>query len=107
MEDHQHVERIDDEIMVLIRKSRFVVADTTGRNPNVLFEAGYALGLDRKVVWTCRDDDQASHPFDVRQYKRIGWRFGGEEALAHALRYAIENVVGGGPLRSETEAPAL
>jgi len=40
----EHVGKIDDEILVQIRKSRFVVADFTGHRAGVYFESGFALG---------------------------------------------------------------
>ena len=97
-EDQQHANKIDDQILVNIRRSRFVVVDATGRNPNVMFEAGFALGLGKTVLWTCQDEDHqdAKYPFDIRQYKRIPWQFGQEAKLAQELRFAIENVVGRG-----------
>jgi hypothetical protein len=44
IDQHEHVNRIDDEIVAMIRRSRFVVADFTGQRGGVYFEAGYALG---------------------------------------------------------------
>ena len=37
----QHVNRIDDEIIVQIREADFVVADFTGHRAGVYFEAGF------------------------------------------------------------------
>jgi nucleoside 2-deoxyribosyltransferase len=56
----EHVNKIDDEIIAEIRRSRFLVADFTSE-PNqprggVYFEAGFALGLNIPVIWTCRED---------------------------------------------------
>ncbi|MEZ0237988.1 MAG: hypothetical protein ACAH06_07985 [Methylophilaceae bacterium] len=44
IDGHHHNNRIDDEIIALIRRSKFVVADFTGQRGGVYFEAGYALG---------------------------------------------------------------
>ena len=41
----EHINKIDDEIVSQIRKSRFLVADLTGHRGGVYFEAGFALGL--------------------------------------------------------------
>jgi len=35
---------------------RFIVADFTGQRGGVYFEAGYALGLRKPVIWTCKRD---------------------------------------------------
>lgn len=51
--DIQHVNDINDEIITRIRRSRFVVADFTGDRGGVYFEAGFALGLGIPVIFTC------------------------------------------------------
>lgn len=98
MEDLQHGDKIDDRILVEIKRSRFLVVDTTGRNANVTFEAGYALGLGRTILWTCREGDHDDQDFDIRQYRRLLWAHGGEEVLTQKLQDAVEQVVGRGPL---------
>jgi len=97
--DEPHVDRIDDRILADIQKARFVVADLTGGNPNVLFEAGYALGLGKTVFWTCEDSraGEVKETFDIRQYNHIRWRLGEEADLADRLAAAIESVIGPGP----------
>lgn len=71
----EHNEKICDRIIAEIRKSGLLVADLTGRRRNVLFEAGFAMGLGIPVVWTCRDDyiDELKNDFDTRQYNYIVW----------------------------------
>jgi nucleoside 2-deoxyribosyltransferase len=69
----EHVDRIDDRILVEISRSRFMVADFTDHRPGVYFEAGYALGQRKTVIWTCRKDDREGVHFDIRQYNRIEW----------------------------------
>jgi len=71
MEDLNHGDKIDDRVLVEIRRSKFMVADTTGRNENVTFEAGFALALGRTGLWTCREGDHQDQAFDIRQYKRM------------------------------------
>lgn len=61
VDKHEHVNKIDDEILASIRSSKFCVADFThgdnsGVRGGVYFEAGFALGLGRQVIWTCRED---------------------------------------------------
>lgn len=91
----EHVNRIDDEIIARIRRSAFVVADFTEQKPGVYFEAGFALGLNLPVIWTCRGDDICELHFDVRQYNCIDWT--GEVDLARRLQLRIEAIVGRGP----------
>ena len=74
--------KIDDEIIAEIRKSKFVVADfTSGRvgdtliaRGGVYYEAGFAQGLGLPVIWTCRDDCIGHIHFDTRQYNHIVWK---------------------------------
>lgn len=91
----EHVNRIDDEIIARIRKSAFVVADFTEQKSGVYFEAGFALGLNLPVIWSCREDDIGNLHFDVRQYNCIDWT--DEADLANRLRLRIEAIVGRGP----------
>jgi hypothetical protein len=63
----EHVNKICDEIIAEIRKSRFLIADFTGQRGGVYYESGYASGRDIPVIWTCRQDDIGSLHFDIRQ----------------------------------------
>lgn len=69
----QHNNKIDDEIIANINKSKFVVADFTGHRGGVYFEAGYAMGLGLPVIWCCRKDHLADLHFDTRQYSHLVW----------------------------------
>lgn len=75
----EHNNKIDDEIIAEIRRSRFVVADFTqgksGARGGVYYEAGYAQGLGLEVIFTCRQDmlDKNLIHFDTRQYNHIAW----------------------------------
>lgn len=66
-------QKICDEIVAEIRRSRFLIADCTGQRGGVYFEAGFALGLGIPVIWTCRKDEEAALHFDTRQYAHILW----------------------------------
>ena len=91
----EHVNRIDDEILARIRRSAFVVADFTQQKSGVYFEAGFAMGLNLPVIWSCRKDDLDNLHLDVRQYNCIDW--GDPRELAGRLQLRIEAIVGRGP----------
>ena len=91
----EHANRIDDEIIAHIRMASFVVADFTGHRGGVYFEAGFALGLGRQVIWTCQKDDMQDLHFDIRQYNTIDWD--NPKDLATRLQHRIEATVGKGP----------
>jgi hypothetical protein len=71
----EHVNRIDDEIIGQIKRSRFMVADFTGQRRGVYFEAGMMLGLGRNVIWMCRKSEvtESNLHFDVRQFNFIDY----------------------------------
>lgn len=74
---------IDKEILSLIDSCKFMIADLTLERPSVYYEAGYAMGIGRKVFFTARDDHNTDHKdwksgnpkvhFDVRNYKITWW----------------------------------
>ncbi len=67
----EFVNRIDDEIIGQIRRSRFMVADFTGQRHGVYFEAGMMIGLGRTVIWMCDKKELGQVHFDVRQFNFI------------------------------------
>jgi len=98
-----HNNKIDDEIIAEIHRSRFLVADFThgeaGMRGGVYYEAGYAHGLNIPVIFTCRQkllDNQEIH-FDTRQYNHIGWENTGD--LRKQLANRISATIGDGPLK--------
>ncbi len=96
----EHNNKIDDEIMLEIRRSRFAVCDFTsgviedrgGRTAvargGVYFEAGFAAGLGIPVVWTVKREMINLIHFDTRQYAHITWDEPEE------LRVALFNRIG-------------
>ena len=113
--DGSAVNRIEDEIIALIRQSRFVVADfTASATPiksddeanargGVYYEAGFAHGLGRPVFFTCRKDyidtPKALH-FDTSHFLHLDWEdngLGEGGKFREELRRRIIAVVGKGP----------
>ncbi len=91
----EYTNRIDDEIIARIRAAAFVVADFTGHRGGVYYEAGFAFGLGRHVIGTCRKDNMKGLHFDIRQYNTIDWET--PEELALRLQHRIEAIIGKGP----------
>jgi hypothetical protein len=98
IDKHPHNNRIDDEIIAMIRRSRFLVSDLTGNRPGVYYESGFAAGLGLPVVWTCRKDRLHLVHFDNRQFNFILWEADHLGQFKEALQYRIEATVGQGPL---------
>jgi hypothetical protein len=99
----EHNNRIDDEIVAEIRKSKFVVADLTGNNQGAYYEAGFAQGLSKPVIWTCekRQLDAKDIHFDVRQYSIVTWEPDQLDDFAKRLTLRIEATLGRGRYKSK------
>ena len=95
----EHINRIDEEIVAEIRRSRFLIADytqgETGARGGVYWEDGFASGLGLQVIRTCRKDCMDEIAFDTRQYNHIVWET--PEGLREALKHRILAVIGEGP----------
>jgi nucleoside 2-deoxyribosyltransferase len=87
----EHNEKICDRIIADIKKSKFVICDFTGHRGGVYFEAGYAMGLGKPVIWTCREDDIGNLHFDTRQYNHVVWKDANE--LYERLKRRIEATI--------------
>lgn len=99
--DHKpDLDKIDDEIIAEIRRSRFLVADFThgeeGARGGVYFEAGFAHGLGIPVIYTCKSDMIDDVHFDTRQYAHILWE--SVSTLRHELKNRIIARLDVGPI---------
>ena len=95
----EHINKIDDEIIAEIRRSKFLVADFThgsdGARGGVYYEAGFAYGLDLPVIFTCKNDSVDKLHFDTNHYNHIVWTT--PEELREKLKNRILAVIGEGP----------
>jgi hypothetical protein len=73
-----YCERIDEQIFAesilsriynQIAKADLIVADMTGRNPNVFYEVGYAHALGKTAILVTQNSDDI--PFDLKHYPHI------------------------------------
>jgi hypothetical protein len=95
----EHANKICDEVISEIRRSRFLVADYTGHRGGVYYEAGYAAGAGLPVILTCKKEEMGGLHFDIRQYNCIDWQ--SPDELARRLQVRIAAVVGDGPLKTK------
>jgi hypothetical protein len=72
---------IDDQLRVALRTARFVMADLTHGNQGAYWEAGFAEGLGRPVIYTCRKQEWDKSHFDTSHLNTIIWD---PENLEHA-----------------------
>jgi nucleoside 2-deoxyribosyltransferase len=64
VDEQTFTEGMLDRIFTQIDKADVVVADMTGRNPNVFYEVGYAHALDKIVLLLTQDSNDI--PFDLK-----------------------------------------
>lgn len=77
---------IDDRMRIDIRRSRFLIADLTHQNRGAYWEAGYAEGLGKPVIYTCRkdvfEDKTSGTHFDTNHHLTVVWE---KDNLADAV----------------------
>ena len=87
---------IDNIMRVQIRDSAFVIADLTHANPGAYWEAGYAEGLGKPVIYICEKAkfEKDSTHFDTNHCTTIPWTKGDSagfrEKLIATLRRSLE-----------------
>lgn len=92
---------IDDKIRLDIRNSRFVIADLTDGNKGAYWEAGFAEGMGKSVIYMCREDvfkSKRKRPhFDVSHHQCITWsqdKFDeAMEKLKNTIRYTFPDAI--------------
>lgn len=86
---------IMQDIFSLIVRSRIVVCDFSGKNPNVFYEVGIAHALGRDVVPIVQNLDDI--PFDLKHHRVLKY-FANSQGLAELtqrLEEKIRNLCGG------------
>ncbi len=83
-----------DDIIRNVAAARLLVADLTGRNPNVFYELGYAHALRKPVVLLVQSHSDV--PFDLKHFRVVEYSTTGRglEKLRTGLVAAIRAVVG-------------
>ncbi len=72
-DDFFSADSIMDSVWEAIRDADYLVADCTGRNPNVFYEIGIAHTLGKTVVLISQSIDDI--PFDIRHRRNILYEF--------------------------------
>ncbi len=85
---------IIQDVVSLIDRSRIIVCDCTGRNPNVFYEAGIAHALGRDVILISQSDHDI--PFDLRHLRYVRYlnNSEGRTALKQALQLRMQTLLG-------------
>jgi hypothetical protein len=88
LDDEPKAGLIDDRLRVEIRRSRFLIADLTHGNNGAYWEAGYAEGLGKPVIYVCEQkkfDKDKSH-FDTNHHLTVAWDENDPETTAAKLK---------------------
>lgn len=82
-------EDIKDKMFEQINACKFLVADFTHHITGVYYEAGYARGIGKTVIHTCRSDDMGGLHFDINSKRAVVWDNPDDlaEKLSHRIRY--------------------
>ncbi len=85
---------IIQDVVSLIDRSRVVICDCTGRNPNVFYEAGIAHTLGREVILITQTEQDI--PFDLRHLRFVRYLNNGEGRanLTQVLQARLETILG-------------
>lgn len=85
---------IIQDVVSLIDRSRIVICDCTGRNPNVFYETGIAHTLGRDVILITQSEHDI--PFDLRHLRYVRYLNNGEgrAVLKHSLQARMQTLLG-------------
>jgi hypothetical protein len=93
LDENQPAGLIDDRLRVEIRQCRFLIADLTHRNPGAYWEAGYAEGLGKPVIYTCVrsvfDDRTKGTHFDTNHHLTVIWEAASPATAVTKLKATI------------------
>ena len=82
---------IDDRLRVEIRNARFLIADLTHDNLGAYWEAGFAEGLGKPVIYTCEKAKFAKSKthFDTNHHLTVVWDAADPATAAEELKATI------------------
>lgn len=91
LDDKPKAGLIDDRMRVEIRTSRFLIADLTHENAGAYWEAGFAEGLGKPVIYTCEKEKftkDKTH-FDTNHHLTVKWDRNNPKEAAEELKATI------------------
>lgn len=82
---------IDDQLRVEIRTSRFLISDLTHDNAGAYWEAGFAEGLGKPVIYICEKQkfEKNKTHFDTNHQKTFTWEKEKPEEILKQLKATI------------------
>ena len=91
LDDRQPAGLIDDLMRVRIKSCRLLISDLSHQNHGAYWEAGYAEGLGKPVIYTCKKavfDTTATH-FDTNHHLTVMWDSASPEIATERLKAVI------------------
>jgi len=94
LDDEAPAGLIDDRLRVEIQSSRFLIVDLTDGNAGAYWEAGYAEGLGKPVIYTCAESkfEEASH-FDTNHHLHVLWNENDPDTAVTKLKITIRATI--------------
>ncbi|MBF0564430.1 MAG: response regulator [Nitrospirae bacterium] len=86
----QYTGGIIKKIYEFIRTSHVIVADMTGKNPNVFYEVGYAHAIEKEVILTTQNVDDI--PTDLKNFIHIKYEASKITKLKDNLKQKIQEL---------------
>jgi len=80
-----------EKIADYIKRADVLIADCTGRNPNVFYELGIAHANDKKVILISQDAIEEA-PADIRHLEFVRYSLADHAAFTAQLDNALQNV---------------
>jgi nucleoside 2-deoxyribosyltransferase len=110
LDDKPEAGLIDARLRNEIRNCRFLIADLSHANAGSYWEAGYAEGLGKPVIYTCEKsvfdgDSKTARPhFDANHHLTVVWEVGNPQFAASRLKETIRYTV---PEAKQTDQASL
>lgn len=80
-----HADKIDDKIFHSLKNADLVVADLTGKNPNVFLEVGYRMALEKPIIFLVQKNSDPL-PFDIQSINICHYDILGKNVLSEASK---------------------
>ncbi|MCH8077412.1 MAG: hypothetical protein IIC64_16535 [SAR324 cluster bacterium] len=99
LDDDPRAGLIDDRLSLELGLSRFLLADMTHGNQGAYWEAGFAEGLGKPVIYTCEkavfENNETRPHFDTNHHQNVLWSEGRLDQAAIDLKATIRATLPG------------
>ncbi len=91
LDDDQKAGLIDDHLRLSIQSAKFVLVDLTHDNSGAYWEAGYAEGLGKTVIYTCNSEKFKKNKthFDTNHHLHVLWDLDDMDKFIRKLKDTI------------------